>query len=130
MQESTARFSSTTVAALCFIITGIIFLTEGLNLVPAPPASGNRSLLNECREKLEADHCGQQIGNELFLEHGTAEPRCCIALMLLEKCHKELLKDFLSSPDHANVNATEVWRRSDILLNRCHIVAGHYPSVI
>ncbi|KAE9444683.1 hypothetical protein C3L33_23419, partial [Rhododendron williamsianum] len=118
------------VAALCFVITGIIFLTEGLNLVPTPSADGNRSFLSECRKKLAVDHCGQEIGNELFLEHGTTGPGCCIKLMSLEKCHKEHLKDFLSSPDHANVNATEVWQRSDVLLNRCHIVAGHYPSVI
>ncbi|XP_058192004.1 uncharacterized protein LOC131309364 [Rhododendron vialii] len=108
MAEATNQFSSKAIiAAFCFAIMGII-LTEG-----------QQNFLTECRKKLAPGQCGWQIGNELYSGNATVDQQCCSRLVDMgEKCHKELLKNYLSSPDHANVNATEAWRRSDVLWSR------------
>ncbi|KAI8527183.1 hypothetical protein RHMOL_Rhmol12G0056100 [Rhododendron molle] len=115
MAEATTRFSSKAIsAAFCFAIMGII-LTEG-----------QQNFLTECRKKVNHGQCGWQIGNELYTGNVTVDQQCCSRLVDMgEKCHKELLKDYLSSPDHANINATEVWRRSDILWSRCSKISAH-----
>ncbi|KAG5521046.1 hypothetical protein RHGRI_033561 [Rhododendron griersonianum] len=115
MAETTNQFSSRAIAAaFCFAVMGII-LTEG-----------QQDFLTECRKKLAPGQCGWQIGNELYTGNATVDQQCCSRLLDMgEKCHKELLKNYLSSPDHANINATEVWQRSDILWSRCSKISAH-----